>query len=100
MREVGKGSGTLPASFSLLDCKTAGVIVETIKRAEDGEGIVVRMYEAYKERKTARLAIPYATEVSLCDLNEKEVSKLPLEGGMVAITIKPFEIITLKIKTK
>ena len=100
VREVRKTKGKLPCEYSLLDCKTAGVIVETVKGAEEGNGIVVRMYEAYKERKTARISIPKAKEVFLCDLNETELEKLPLNGGMVEFIIKPFELVTLKIIEK
>jgi alpha-mannosidase len=100
VREVGETKGSLLAEYSLLTCETAGVIMETVKRAEEGDGIVVRMYEAYKERKNVRLSIPNAREVSLCDLNEKVIEKLTLEEGMVEFTIKPFEIVTLKINVK
>ena len=100
VREVGENAGVLPEEYSLLTCKTAGVIMETVKTAEAGDGIIVRMYEAYKERKTARLYVPNAKAVSLCDLNEKEIEKLTVEGGMVEFTIKPFEIVTLKICVK
>ena len=31
---------------------------------------------------------------------EKEIEKLTVEGGMVEFTIKPFEIVTLKICVK
>lgn len=93
------GTGSLPDEYSYLHCKTPGVIIETIKQAEKGDGIVLRMYEAYKERKRVQISLPMAKEAWLCDLNEKKEQKLPLEGGMVEFNIKPFEIITLKIKT-
>ncbi len=98
-REVKENvKGQLHESFSLLDCKTAGVILETVKRAEDGNSVIVRMYEAYKERKTVQLSIPNAKEVILCDLNEKEIETLNLNGNIVTFNIKPFEIVTIKIK--
>ena len=73
-------------------------MIETVKRAEDGDGIVVRMYEAYKERKTVTLSIPNAKSVVLCDLNENEIETMHLENNQVVFQIKPFEIITIKIK--
>ena len=100
VREVAEGAGALPEQYGLLACETAGVIVETVKLAEDGEGIIARMYEAYKERKTVRLSIPNAKSVSVCDLNEKEMQALTVDNGVVTFTIKPFEIITLKIRVK
>ena len=100
-RSVEKNTtGTLPEEYSFVDCKAKGLIVETVKLAESGDGIVLRMYEGYKERKTAQLYLPDAEEVFLCDLNENEQQKLRLDGGMVAFNVKPFEIITLKIKKK
>lgn len=90
--------GRLPEEFSFMQCQTEGVIVETIKRSEDGDGVIARMYEAYKERKTVEIRIPNATAVILCDLNETEIETLPVCDGVVTFNIKPFEIITLKIK--
>ena len=91
-------TGKLAESFSLLQCATAGVIMETVKQAEDGDGTIVRMYEAYKERKQVQIAIPNAKEVCVCDLNENVQEKLVLNDEMVTFQIKPFEIVTLKIK--
>jgi alpha-mannosidase len=48
------------------------VIVETIKRSQDGEGIIVRLYEAFGNRARAHihLALPFADVVE-CDLLER-----------------------------
>lgn len=91
--------GNLPSEFSLIDCKTDGVIIETVKRSEDGEGITVRMYEGYRESKKVELSLNNAKKVYLCDLNEKVLEELKLNGNTVRFTVKPFEIITLKIVT-
>ena len=93
-----KTTGTLPAEWGLMRCETSGVIMETVKCAENGDGVVVRMYEAYKERKTVKLTAQGMQSAVLCDLNEKEVEPLRVDGDTVTFTIKPFEIITLKIK--
>ena len=97
-KAVQNPQGELPSEYSMLACQTDGVMMETVKRAEDGNGIIVRMYEAYKERKVVKLSIPNAKEVALCDLNEKEVEKLSVKDGVVEFAIKPFEIVTIKIK--
>ena len=100
VRDVGKNEqGNLPSEYSYATCQTSGVIMETIKQSESGDGVILRLYEGYKERKKVKIALPHAKEVWLCDLNEKEEQKLSLEGGMVEFNVKPFEIITLKIKT-
>ena len=100
VREVDKNTtGKLLEEYSLIDCKTKGVIFETVKRAEDGQGIILRAYEGYRERKEVEFTITNAKEVFLCDLNENQTEKLELCGNTVKFTVKPFEIITIKVKT-
>ncbi|MBQ9714400.1 MAG: alpha-mannosidase [Clostridia bacterium] len=90
-------NGRLPTEWSLLHCETKGVMIETVKRSESGDGIVIRMYEAYKERKTVKLSVPNLKEAVLCDLNETETKKLQVDGNTVTFDIKPFEIMTIKV---
>ena len=92
-------NGCLNDEFSLINSPIDGFIIETVKKAESGDGIVVRGFEAYKERKIANVSVPFASEVYLCDLNENEIEKLDVHNGEVSFVVKPFEIITLKIKT-
>ena len=99
VREVGQNTdGCLQDTFSLLDCKTRGVMIETVKRAEDGDGIVLRMYEAYKERKKVTISLPFTKEAYLCDLEERELERLDCNDGALTFEIKPFEIVTMKVK--
>ncbi len=94
----GNEDGSLSSAFSLVNSYIDGFIIETVKISEQGDGIVVRAFEAYKERKTAKLSIPFAKEIYLCDLNEKELESLEVSDGEVSFVVKPFEIVTLKIK--
>lgn len=92
-------NGRLPEACSFITCETDGVYVETVKQAENGDGTVVRMYEAFKETKTAVLKFGTAVRsVYLCDLLEREEKELLVKDNMVCVPIKPFEIITLKIR--
>ena len=91
-------AGYLPLVCEGMRVDKENIVVSAYKRAEDGDGIVVRMYEAYKERKTVTLSIPNAKSVVLCDLNENEIETMHLENNQVVFQIKPFEIITIKIK--
>ena len=90
-------NGRLPTEWSLLHCETKGVMIETVKCSETGDGIVIRMYEAYKERKMVKLSVPNIKEAVLCDLNEAETKKLQVIGNTVKFDIKPFEIVTIKV---
>lgn len=98
-RSLEKQSGTLSERYSFVSCDTRGVFVETVKKAEDGDGYVIRLYEAFKETKTVALRFGIAVnEAYICDLEENEESALPVSDGAVSFTVKPFEIVTVKIK--
>ena len=75
------------------------VIPETVKAAEDGSGTIVRLYESANSRTrvTVRFGIP-AARVTVCDLQENELESLPVQDGAVTLTVKPYEIVTLKVR--
>ncbi|MBQ7374230.1 MAG: alpha-mannosidase [Clostridia bacterium] len=99
--EVGANeNGVLESESSLFKTLTKGVILETVKQAEDESGILVRMYEAYKESKTVQVVVGDNKLVFLCDLSENQLEKLTVKNGIVEFKIKPFEIVTLKIINK
>ncbi len=89
-------AGYLESPF--FDVSREGVIIESVKKAEDEEAIVLRLYEAYNSRGTVsiRTSLP-VREVMLCDLLERDIQPVPLQQGTFAIEIQPFEIVTLKL---
>ena len=94
-----KQSGTLPESYSLLSLDCDNVIAETVKEAEDSDAVIVRLYEAYNQRVCTTLTTGFDFKrVTLCDLLENEVEELPTDGRAIALTVRPFEIVTLKIE--
>ncbi|MCV5366037.1 glycosyl hydrolase-related protein, partial [Escherichia coli] len=48
--------GELPPSLSFFAIDTNSVIIETIKLAEDGDGIIVRLYESHGLEISAMLS--------------------------------------------
>lgn len=98
-----KDGGALPETFSLIWCDCPNVIIETVKQAEDGDDLIVRMYEAYGRRDSARITFGLPVErVCLCDLLERELpdGKLEIAENGVTVAIKGFEIVTLKCRLK
>ncbi len=97
--EIDGQAGTLPDAFSLVSCDQKNVIVETVKKAEDSNDMIVRMYEAFDSRCKANITVPAGfTKAYLCGLMENELEELPLVNNTVTIPVKNFEIITLKFK--
>lgn len=96
---LNKQDGCLEESYSLLSCDTPGVYVETVKMAENGEGIVLRVYEAFKESKTVCLKFGCKINAAyVCDMLENEETRLDVLDNTISFVIKPFEIITINIK--
>ena len=93
------GSGELPEYYSLVSVDADNVFLETVKKAEDGEGYILRMYEA--KNKLTHFKLHFGIDVksaTLCDLLERPVSQLKLENQTMNLTAKPFEILTVRVK--
>ncbi|MBQ8894977.1 MAG: alpha-mannosidase [Clostridia bacterium] len=96
---VAAQKGGLPAEFSMVSCDCSNVIIETVKKAEESDDLVVRMYEAYDSRCKATVTVPAGfTKAYLCGTLENELEELELVNNAVTLPVKNFEIITLKFK--
>lgn len=70
-----------------------------MKNADDGDGVIVRLYECCNSRANVNLTLGFDfDDVYLTDLLENEERKLRKHGRTVNLTLKPFEIVTLKLK--
>jgi len=89
--------GVLPTTQSFFQTDRAGVIIEAIKVAEEGKAVIVRLYESEGSRGVVELstALP-AKKAVLTNLIEEEEAALSLTKGSLKLTLKPFEIVTVK----
>ncbi len=95
--EIKENKASLPEQFSLISSDKENVIVETIKKAEDDNTIIARIYESYNSKSKAVITTGFEfKEVYLCDMLENNIKKLPSSCNKVEINIKNFEIITLR----
>ena len=91
-----KGSG--PAVSSLLSIDRANVVVDTVKKAEDTDDVIVRVYEAHGARGPVKLTFrDVPKSVVECDLMEENDEAVELSGDTVSFAIKPWEIRTFKV---
>jgi alpha-mannosidase len=80
-RRAGPHRGPLPTQLSLADVDDAGVIVETVKWAEDEDALVVRAYEADGGAVAANLHLGVsASAVEEVDLLERNPRAATAEG--------------------
>jgi alpha-mannosidase len=94
---VRKSAG-LDQQQSYFQVDHASIIVDTVKKAEDSQSVIVRMYEARGTRGTLRLtsSLPFQS-AALVNILEDELSVLNWQQGTVEVNFKPFEIITLRL---
>ncbi|XP_035663488.1 alpha-mannosidase 2C1-like [Branchiostoma floridae] len=86
-------------SHSFFTVSNPAVILETVKKAEDVDNVIVlRLYESCGGHGTTTVSstLPI-TRVDRCNLLEEvdNSSSLQWEGGSVQLSFKPFQIITL-----
>lgn len=90
------GGGTLPVCFSLMQLDRANIIIETVKKAEDSDAVVIRAYECANCACDAVLSLGFpVTAAAETDLMEGAPTELPLENGRVRLHFAPFEIKTI-----
>lgn len=83
------------ATRSLISFAGKHVVLDTVKPAEDGDGIILRLYESAGGRESVELAWPYShREAFISNALEEEVE--PLMNWK--LTFAPFEIKTIKLK--
>ena len=95
----GKSKGYLPESLSFCQADKPNVILLTLKKAEDGEGIIIRLNETEGSDTEVNVTLPRITigkvyETNLVEENEKSVD---VQGQTIRINIKAFGIKTIRI---
>lgn len=97
-RAVDPSPGQLGPYGSLMSVSVENILLDTVKKAEDDGGIIVRMYEAHQCRSactfTTSLPIQSAVET---DLMEREERALEIRDGKIELHFHPFEIKTIKL---
>ncbi len=88
-------------SVSFVAVDKPHIVIETVKLAEDGQGIIVRLYESQRKRGEFRLtcAVPLAAAWRT-NLLEENQETLEVSDRVVSATIKPYQIMTLRLQPK
>ena len=72
--------------------------VETIKRAEDGEGTVIRMYESENAYTKTKLTVNADFKKAfICNLLEETECEASVSGKQIEVVLKPYEVVTVKL---
>jgi alpha-mannosidase len=94
---AGGAGRDLAARRSVVAVDDPGVVLTAVKAADDGDGTIVRGYEAHGGRRTVRLAVDGATRYVPVDLLEDPVGpELAVVDGAVELALTPFRLFTLR----
>jgi alpha-mannosidase len=98
LRRVSGSTANAALSGSLVSTSSPNVVIETVKLAEDGNGLIVRMYEDHRNRGAITLKTGFAlAEAYHCNLLEENEQSLPTQNHQVQMEVRPYEIITLRL---
>ena len=101
VREIKKSNGTMPDSYSFIRSNRDNIVIETVKKSEDGNDVIVRLYDAHNIKCNADIIAGFDyKEVYLCDMLENNIEKLDSKNGVTTVKVGNFEIVTLKFCTK
>ena len=92
-------AGGKPGSLlSKASVDRSNVVLETIKCAESGHGIIIRMYESENALTKTNLVVEgNYNKAFACNLLEEEEAELELKDGVVCVQLKPYEVVTVKL---
>ena len=93
--------GKVDLSQGVVSYKENGVILETLKVAEDGNGLIMRFYEHHGEEKVvaAKFGIN-VNKVTKCNILEETLDQTGVtwDGENMKMLMKPYEIVTIRVE--
>ncbi len=96
---AGKGMTAPLAPFSLVQTDRPGLVIETVKPAEDGDGMLVRCYDAHGSAGSAALVfgreIVFAEEVNML---EEPRGPATYEGRTLTVPVRPYGIASYRVR--
>jgi alpha-mannosidase len=92
-------AGSLPAEHSFASVMPDNVVLTAVKKAEDANGLIFRVYEWAGKDATVEFHVPPgATGARVTNLMEKpEGDPLTVTGDVVKAPIHPYEILTIRV---
>jgi alpha-mannosidase len=86
------------ATQSLAAVDEPNLVLDTVKRAEDSDAIVLRLYEAHGARGEARLRLGFPLAgACLASGLEEDGDALEVDDGEIVLRYHPHELLTVKV---
>jgi len=94
-----QGSGEMPAECGMLSVEPANLVVSALKKAEDRETIILRLFNPTGETLAGVIRIDGAKAAWRTDLNETRGEAVDVTDGVIAQDVPPGRIVTLDIES-
>jgi len=93
-------TGALPAEHAFVTIEPENVVLTALKKAEDGNGLIFRVYEWAGKSGDVKIHVPNGAEgATITNLMEKpEGTALKLADDTVTAPIHPYEILTVQVR--
>jgi mannosylglycerate hydrolase len=92
-------NGDLPHSASLYEIDNDAVILSTVKKAEDGDGLILRVFNPTDSPQSATIRFGFPLlKASLASINETAIELLPVENNALHLNLPHGKILTLLLE--
>lgn len=87
---------------SFISTDKDNIIIETVKPAENGDGMIVRLYDCENSltKATLTFAEGMLESVEECNLMEENEADIEACGNSFTVSVKPYEIKTYRVRLK
>ncbi len=91
--QTARGKGDLPLEAGVFSLANSNLQITCVKQAEDGSGLLVRLFNTLEENQTAefRFGRP-VREAYLCKMDESMVGPVPIEQNGIRFSVEPKKI--------
>jgi alpha-mannosidase len=91
--------GSEPEVISFIQVKPNNAVVSCVKLAEESDDYVIRIYDASGEGGKAKIIFAFRIkEAYETDLMEKKLATLKIQGSKLKLSLRPFDIRTVRMK--
>lgn len=88
-----------PAGEPRLRLEATGTMISTLKRAEEGDALIVRLYEYAGRGEAVLLDVPPGfSRAAQVNLLERRAESLPVRSGRVRVQVGAFKLVTIRLE--
>jgi alpha-mannosidase len=90
-------TGATPSRENFFSLTNPAVVLDTVKKAEDSNALILRLYESHGGHQSVTMQSPLPLkEAWRVDLLEEGIEEIRISKG-IEISLRPFEVVTLKL---